>query len=101
MIAGATTKASSAIGAVTEAQMARIFVSEYWLELAGTSRCADSVCVFVMSSASRGTWVYHIARRARDRRLSYAARVMRMSAGRVMCGGTWGRTVFAWSRTRR
>src|SRR5688500_4593082 len=46
---GATTQASSAIGAVTEAQMAKIFFSEYCLELAGTSSCAGSDCVLVMS----------------------------------------------------
>ncbi len=52
MMAGATTQASSAIGAVTEAQMAKIFFSEYCLELAGASSCAGSDCVLVMPSAS-------------------------------------------------
>ena len=52
MMAGATTKASTAIGAVTEAQMARIFVNEYCSELAGASSCAGSDCVLVMPSAS-------------------------------------------------
>jgi hypothetical protein len=68
MIAGATTQASNAIGAVTEAQMAKIFFSEYCLELAGASSCAGTICVFVMSSASRRTRVAHIVLRARDRR---------------------------------
>jgi hypothetical protein len=49
MMAGATTQASSAIGAVTEAQMAKIFFSEYCLELAGASTWAGSDCVLVMS----------------------------------------------------
>jgi hypothetical protein len=49
MMAGATTQASKAIGAVTEAQMAKIFFSEYCLELAGASTGAGSDCVFVMS----------------------------------------------------
>ena len=49
MMAGATTQASSAIGAVTEAQMAKIFFSEYCLELAGASTGAGSDCVLVMS----------------------------------------------------
>jgi hypothetical protein len=49
MMAGAATKANSAIGAVTDAQMAKIFFSEYCLELAGASTLAGSDCVFVMS----------------------------------------------------
>ena len=49
MMAGPTTQASTAIGAVTDAQMARIFFKEYWLELAGASTLAGSDCVFVMS----------------------------------------------------
>ena len=50
----ATTQASSAIGAVTEAQMAKIFFSEYCLELAGASTGAGSDCVFVMSLSVGG-----------------------------------------------
>jgi hypothetical protein len=52
MMAGATTQASSAIGAVTQAQMAKIFFSVYCLELAGASTGAGSDCVLVMPSAS-------------------------------------------------
>jgi hypothetical protein len=51
-MAGPTTQASSAIGAVTEAQMAKILINEYCFELAGTSSCMGSDCVFVMPSAS-------------------------------------------------
>jgi hypothetical protein len=54
MMAGVATKANTAIGAVTEAQMAKIFFSEYCLELAGASSCAGSVCVFVMSLSVAG-----------------------------------------------
>jgi hypothetical protein len=54
MMAGATTHASSPIGTVTEAQMAKILVKEYCLVSAAPSTRAGSVCVFVMPSASRG-----------------------------------------------
>ena len=51
MIAGATTKASTAIGAVTEAQITRILVNEYCLELAAASSCTGGDCVLVIPSA--------------------------------------------------
>ena len=54
MIAGATTKASSAIGAVTEAQMARILVKEYCLVSAAPSTRVGNDCVFVMSFSVAG-----------------------------------------------
>ena len=53
MMAGPTTQASTAIGAATDAQMARIFVKEYCLASAAPSTRAGNDCVFVMSSASR------------------------------------------------
>ena len=49
MMAGATTHASSPIGTVTEAQMARIFVKEYCLVSAAPSTRAGNDCVLVMS----------------------------------------------------
>jgi hypothetical protein len=52
MMAGPMTHANSAIGPVTEAQMAKILINEYCFELAGTSSCAGTDCVFVMPSAS-------------------------------------------------
>ena len=87
MMAGPTTQASTAIGAVTDAQMARIFFKEYWLELAGARRSPAATVCLSCHSASRRRQVAHIARRARDRRVSYAHWVIRMSACRVMCGG--------------
>jgi hypothetical protein len=51
MMAGPTTQASTPIGTVTLAQMARIFVREYCLVSAASSTRAGSGCVFVMSSA--------------------------------------------------
>ena len=80
MIAGATTHARRNIGTVTEAQMAKIFLSEYCLELAGASTGAGSDCVLVMSSASRRTRVPHIVRWALNHRREYASRRIRMSA---------------------
>jgi hypothetical protein len=88
MIAGATTHASSPIGTVTEAQMARILVKEYCLELAGACSCARSVCVFVMPSASWSRRVQHISRRSRNRTRKYAARMTRMPYFRMMSGAT-------------
>lgn len=79
MIAGATTHTSSPIGTVTEAQMARILVKEYCLELAGAFSCAGSVWVFVMPSASWGRRVQHISLRSRNRTRKYAARITGMS----------------------
>lgn len=48
-MAGPTTQASSAMGTVTEAQMARILIKDYCLGLAGASRWAGNDWVFVMS----------------------------------------------------
>ena len=45
MMAGPTTQASTAIGAATDAQMARIFVKEYCLASAAPSTCAGNDCV--------------------------------------------------------
>ncbi len=48
MMAGPTTQASTPIGTVTDAQMARIFVKEYCLVSAAPSTRAGNVCVFAM-----------------------------------------------------
>jgi hypothetical protein len=88
MIAGATTHARRNIGTVTEAQMARILVKEYCLELVGAVSCPGSVCVLVMASASRGRRVQHIGRRSRNRQLEYVAPMTRMSYCRMKSGVT-------------
>jgi len=60
MMAGPTTQASTPIGRVTDAQMARILVREYCLVSAASSTRAGNGCVFVISAASRGRWVVDI-----------------------------------------
>src|SRR5215207_5842237 len=99
MMAGATTQASTPIGTVTEAQMAKIFVNEYCLELSGAWTCAGSVCVFVMPSASWGSRIPHIGRRSRDCRLWYTARMTRMSYQRTTYGGDLSASVAALTTT--
>jgi hypothetical protein len=95
-MAGPTTQANSAIGPVTEAQMAKILINEYCFELAGTWGCTASDWVFVMALSLVRKGVFDIGRGARDRPASYAARLMVMSTCGVMCSGRRGRTVFAW-----
>jgi len=95
-MAGPTTQASSAMGTVTEAQMARILIKEYCFGLAGASSWAGNDWVSVRSSASRERRFPHIDRRARDRPVSYSARVTRLYACGAMRGVLRRRTVFAW-----
>ena len=98
-MAGATTQASSAIGTVTEAQVARILVNEHCFELAGVSSCAGSVCVFAMPSASWGRRIRHIGYRSGDCRLWYTARMTRMSYQRMTYGGDLSASVAALTTT--
>ena len=95
-MAGPTTQASSAMGTVTEAQMARILIKEYCLGLAGVSSWAGNDWVFVMSLSLARTAIPHIDRRARDRPISYVARVRGLYACRPMRGALRRRTVLAW-----
>jgi len=54
MMAGPTTQASTAIGAVTEAQMAKILIKEYcWVSAAPSTRAGND-CVLVMSLSVAG-----------------------------------------------
>ena len=95
-MAGPTTQASSAMGTVTEAQMARILIKEYCLGLAGASSWAGNDWVFVMSISFARKAVSHINRRARDRPVSYVARVRGLYARGAMRGVLRRRTVLAW-----
>jgi hypothetical protein len=63
MMAGATTKTSTAIGAVTAAQIARILVKEYCTESAGASTRAGNDCVSLMLTRLGRAPVPHIVRR--------------------------------------
>src|SRR3954454_11135982 len=83
MIAGATTHARTAIGTVTEAQIPRIFASEYCAELSAAPTGAGSDCVVVMGSASASGLGQHIASQARLR----SSRVRREGDARVHLGG--------------
>src|SRR3954462_12046706 len=100
MMAGPTTQASSAIGAVTEAQMARILIKEYCVELGVLSSCAGSDCVFVISPLSNGLHVPHIASWAGNRVVGYAVRLMPVSSRRGMCTRLGARTVLLWPIVR-
>ena len=53
----ALTQASTPIGTVTDAQMARIFVKEYCLVSAASSTGAGNGCVFVISQRCAGGWL--------------------------------------------
>ena len=96
MMAGPTTQASSAMGTVTEAQMARILIKEYCFGLAGASSWAGNDWVSVMSlsvarkavSAHRPPGSIPSCQLRRTGDPPYACRAMRDALRR--------RTVFAW-----
>ena len=95
MIAGATTKASTAMGTVTEAQMPRILGREYCAGVRrGASRRLERVCRGHDLSLGRDARSAHPPLGSRSWPVPYAARVM--LGVRLQGDARWRRATVPW-----